>query len=831
MSQSDDGGNARAPNSAPTVVGFPTDGNLDAVPSAPATDHAGWPPRPPEPSPTLPQKTAPMAVVAPLSAPLAPPPSEAGEDDEEEEPQTEPRPDVSGDDAPSRSGHLEEKTAALPVAAAPRGPVGKTLLIDSEASSAEDEDTQKQRRRDRARTVMMPEPTPTRRGGTHAMPRFPEPTSEGAAVEARPRPRAGTIAVSDFVPDEVGAGSSPRARAATLKSPESAAEIAALRKQYAGAIRMPEIATVTARDVIPAPGPLEAPPSSPSPGEDDAVEPRRAREGTMEIQAVTGEHEGAGARVDTSDAVASSIPDTLPQSVADSGAKAGADTDSAAPDTPLRPAWIPPEQLESAGFRARHRAPSSRSLAGARSIATPHASSSRRFAEALADDEEDGTGDDAPAAMRPIGRLGGDDGGAGMSLDFLKPGKVVDDDDLPPSQRPPPLPGGHTCEADRLDAWLDSMADAGPDPISMDIPATRAPGTMDVAAVFADIDERPLPFRGGEKAVPPSTSPIPANVRLDHAAAEVLALTTASLSPRGDMSPATQSFSLPAPAPLPFTGHGVPVPAAELDAAPVTPTRDELPAPTGALIASLSGALPFDDSEADRLELWLRHHLDDRAQPQVQAAPTWSPPPPMEPRVAIAPNPIVDARLPTIVRQAPAPESQPRSQAPVLSVEDYAKIKVAVWDRGLDLLEALEEQGIEEPVWRDNELRMADALAREAQDGEAVLAGEVRRAIRALRAREDETEDLLSLERYAEIRVALEMAAVIDEAEPLVLARHELSPETWERTRAEWAKRARREPSLARQVRRAVAKARRTAKAKQRAEDAGTSPVSLASPP
>jgi hypothetical protein len=182
---------------------------------------------------------------------------------------------------------------------------------------------------------------------------------------------------------------------------------------------------------------------------------------------------------------------------------------------------------------------------------------------------------------------------------------------------------------------------------------------------------------------------------------------------------------------------------------------------------------------------------------------------------AIAPNPIVDHQPPPIA-PAKVVEDKPRSSGPILPIHTYARVKVSVWDRGLQLLEALDELNLDEPTWRDNELRMAEALAREAEDGRATLASAVRHAIRALRTdQEGSVDDMMPLQRYAEVRVALEAAQVIDEAPELALARLSLSPESWDTARTAWTKHARGNPAVARQVRRAVASARRNQKNKQ----------------
>ncbi len=801
-------------------------------------------------------------------------------DEEDDEPRTEPRPDQQ----PPAPRRAREGTMELPTTGdAEHASVGRTLFREASASPLPDD-----ARRVRARTVMIPEHTETKRGGTLAMPNVPDaralegaPDQPSAAADAsppRPEPRHGG---TDRIPQVEPAPASeaqrvtnqqPRPRAATLKSPESAAELAALRRQYAGVIRMPEIGVEAAAADARAPEP-----------ETPAGEEAPARPGTMELDAVSAEPQGTstggrsvlsdgafsddepladsesfesddlghhldeggtfGDRDALDEAARASAESAWSEEVEDWSEEADAEDwseeDDWSEETAPRGVSVDTEDMAlpsqvkafiagergsprqgAPGFGARHRAPSASSLGPAAVAgappepldgsppAAPHDPSdpppSRADAASdddLAVDSDSSDGETPPKAMRPIGRLGGDDA-IGLSLDF-RPGRVVDPDEEPPSQRPPPLPLGDASEADRLDAWLDHFDDDF-DPMAATVPPTRLPGTV---AASAMLPREELPF-----VAPPLASPAPVVVtppsRWRH---DAQAQKPHPLGPRPKAL--TVDFTVAAKAPaLPFA------------VAPPDASAEASPSPAPPPVEPAAPAFD-DDSEADRLELWLRGHLDERA-PAANAAPLPVPlpaGPPPEPIRAIAPNPIADAtRPPPIAAGAREPPRPADSRPPLLPVHTYAQIKLLVWDRGRSLLQALEEHDIEEPLWRENELRMAEALLREARDGQAILAASVRQAIRTLRRdMEGDDGELLPLERYAEVRVALEGALIVDEAEELVLARHDLTPEAWEQARAGWTKRARRDAAVAREARRAVARARRAAKRRREAERAG----------
>ncbi|MCA9617577.1 MAG: hypothetical protein KC731_01060, partial [Myxococcales bacterium] len=225
---------------------------------------------------------------------------------------------------------------------------------------------------------------------------------------------------------------------------------------------------------------------------------------------------------------------------------------------------------------------------------------------------------------------------------------------------------------------------------------------------------------------------------------------------------------------------------------------------TAAVASTPAPALPFvaqaapEGRSAVALEAWLDAHLRGEA----------SAPPPKAIRVdplREAPGPVAEPGA----DEAPADEAAP----PLVTLADYAAVKVRIWDDGLPLLEALAERDIAEATWREHEHRQASELAEELREGRSQQAIEVRRAIREARAARAVAEEagLMDLEAYAALRVALETLDVELEGRQR-LAEEGLTVEAWEAQRDGWTKRVRQDRGARRRLDRALTAARRAHK-------------------
>jgi hypothetical protein len=443
----------------------------------------------------------------------------------------------------------------------------------------------------------------------------------------------------------------------------------------------------------------------------------------------------------------------------------------------------------------------------------------------------------SPTAVRPLGQLGGA-GAIGLVLDYVptlrggtgradaaiaKPappragedglGTVVDDTDTPEEELPPTLPPrllcgrpGRQSEADRLEQWLGGMLDepeAAP-------PATAILG--DRAATTAVLDLAALPVLPGSLALGGSWA-------LGHGQAP---LTVAPLTAAMPSAPRGWAW--------PF--------------APAAPGADEpRDAPlTQALVGgTLGGTLPFIPvlpSEGDLLERWLRgverpitwkpHGADARPEPTATgpeptapgvvvpaAAATVAVSPAVPPVVFEPPDPLrALASVPAAVPEASAsvPHESEKPDDLLICLEVYAQVKVAIWDEGVNLIEALARLQIDEMRWRTSEQRRTSLLADQARAGNTELAQRIREAIRQVRdARRGGTgrgeQSDVDLATYVAVRVALEQ--VDEAAEPGVLAAHGLHRHQWDELRVCWTERARTDPVWARRIRRALGRARR----------------------
>ena len=248
-------------------------------------------------------------------------------------------------------------------------------------------------------------------------------------------------------------------------------------------------------------------------------------------------------------------------------------------------------------------------------------------------------------------------------------------------------------------------------------------------------------------------------------------------------------------------------PATPETRAPRTLSASELAGHWG---VQASGSLPFKSArspstepgatQSEQLERWLRAELRE----QATAAPyvTWSQPAPM--------------RL-TAEVSAPVPVPQPLALKvhgfEPLALGEYAAIKVANWNGRESLDIVLERHGIDEIRWRENEAWLRDALAASARERDAGLALGVAAAIRGARLAAKPVAEATEpeLESYAKLRAALERAGEDGEDEVLLvegIPRHE-----WDELRVDWSERLRSDPDLARKVRKAVGRARRTLEA------------------
>ncbi len=238
--------------------------------------------------------------------------------------------------------------------------------------------------------------------------------------------------------------------------------------------------------------------------------------------------------------------------------------------------------------------------------------------------------------------------------------------------------------------------------------------------------------------------------------------------------------------------------------APRTLSASELAGHWGVLA---SGALPFKSAQSpstepapthsEQLERWLRAELRE----QATAAPYVN---------GSQPSPM---RLPPEV-SAPVPTPQPLALKVLgfepIALGEYAAIKISTWNGGESLDIVLERHGIGELRWRENEAWLRDALAESARERSPKLALDVAAAIRKARlAAKPTTEPTESeLGDYARLRAAVERAGKDGEDEVLLgegLLRHE-----WDELRVDWAERSRGNPDLARKVRQAIGRARRT---------------------
>lgn len=240
----------------------------------------------------------------------------------------------------------------------------------------------------------------------------------------------------------------------------------------------------------------------------------------------------------------------------------------------------------------------------------------------------------------------------------------------------------------------------------------------------------------------------------------------------------------------------------------------------GESLSAVRDALPFarekvglsskdaatDGTEAVRLERWVEAALASRAHRG------WTMPMPREHDARVRPpDPIASAATSAEVqapRSEPRPPTRERSFVP-LPMAVYARIRLAAWHAGDDLTTMLERHGIDEIRWRTHELWLREALAASARERDSRLALELSRSLREARleaappcARADE-----GLDRYAHLRARVELAG--EEEEDAVLCEEGVARHDWDELRVSWAVRLRQDATLAAEVRKAIARARR----------------------
>jgi hypothetical protein len=407
--------------------------------------------------------------------------------------------------------------------------------------------------------------------------------------------------------------------------------------------------------------------------------------------------------------------------------------------------------------------------------------------------DEDPPSERPPAAVRPLGRLGGDEGGWALSLDFRRPQPrpapaPVEDDEptAPPPLFPPTARMALATETDKLEAWLAAgeRGRAQPEVIEAEA-ATRPPNTGELASLAL--------LGKGWSAVAPETPSNEVRVTVDRPGATPRTPGDPPLPQTMSFGPPTAPFAafdfnafidkpvgilaaptlVPLPEPLPVgkrVSEAPPTPdlaeAAELGALPFgLPPPPKMPLAEQTMPALGAAEEPTGDTAADRLERWLSA-IEDTNQMAVAEAP---------PPAALVPL--------------------------------HARVLVTAWDDALRLGDALARRGVDEVTWRSDEVRLIEAVAAEAAEGKVALLVALRTAIRAVRSA-DEPEGL-ELERYATVKVALEGLGRSGVSTELLLGKLGVTLQAWERARAVWARRARRDPEVRARVRAALADARR----------------------
>ncbi len=266
--------------------------------------------------------------------------------------------------------------------------------------------------------------------------------------------------------------------------------------------------------------------------------------------------------------------------------------------------------------------------------------------------------------------------------------------------------------------------------------------------------------------------------------------------------PSAPPSSAPLPsAPPPGSGawiddeptSGYVAPAAPASAASPLSSRGPSTAPPPAVPRAPSPwppALPFRPEGAARdQDEELTGLLDIEQISQRPVLPFRPPdPPPSSPILDCLPEPsrpITASRGAEVVADTERPAAAAGPE--LLAHERYASIKAEIWEGRAALDEVLARHGIDEIEWRAGELRLAEALAREAREARCDLALALAGALEAARERlADPAEALRTLEDY--LAVQQEIDASPDPR--AVLAARGLSAAEWRRMQRRWRQRA-----------------------------------------
>lgn len=210
---------------------------------------------------------------------------------------------------------------------------------------------------------------------------------------------------------------------------------------------------------------------------------------------------------------------------------------------------------------------------------------------------------------------------------------------------------------------------------------------------------------------------------------------------------------------LPFLSTGgerTPAPSAPPSAAPAAP----LAAPAAPLAAPAAHVGPAPHAAAPLMALG--------AAPVVPVAPL----PTAAPSFAlVAATPVEPPRRtigetllssPGGARVEPALEIKAPPRAPPIDIETYAAVKVEIWGDREPAAAVLARRGIDDVAWYENERRLAEALAKEAREGESTLAKDLQRALRTARDARP-TEGERPLRAFEDVYVKL--LATLDHAE------------------------------------------------------------------
>ena len=362
--------------------------------------------------------------------------------------------------------------------------------------------------------------------------------------------------------------------------------------------------------------------------------------------------------------------------------------------------------------------------------------------------------DELPRAVRPIGRLAGD--GWGLALDYKGPQQPEPSPilrkDTPPEQ---------SDEAALLEGWLAAQlrGQSEADRLERWLSAqTLVHHEADRLEVW--LHQTLAGPRGAASSSVSSDSPV--TPVLD------------AVPPTEGLPPHTQARVAAEDAPLPFAGQKIGLPPAVDNADPSH--VDRVPMTRAAPSVVTSARLPWEGDGELPLKIAITGKASSEPEPQQE-------------------------------------QVEQKRPEPKLPLDKYAAVKVAIWDDGKRLLEALAQQDIDEMDWRANEEEQAELIQNEAFDGASDLAMRIRHAIEQERARRktsasESDVDLLALDEYARLRAAIEPLEDEFQIHDRLLVEN-MSLEDWQAQRDGWTQRLRHDKKLARTLRKALSKARK----------------------